>query len=91
MNYTSSSWFPLKNFTKSPVHGDWSVGPTHFNSFKDIITGKTIKKYSTVFWNREKHNATLTLETYQNIIKSGDQEGLKKLKELELPTDIKVY
>lgn len=54
MNYTSSSWFPLKNFTKSHVHKDWSVGPTHFNSFKDIITGKTIKKYSTVFWNREK-------------------------------------
>lgn len=90
MNYTSTSWFPLKNFTRSQVHHDWSVGATKFDRFKDVITGKTIRKFSTVFWNREKHNATITLETYQNIIKSGDQEGLKKLKELELPTDIKL-
>lgn len=87
----TSSWFPVRNFTKSSVNRDWMMGSTRFKKCKDAIDpSHDIREYETVFWNRSMNNATISLETYRKIQETKNPELLEKLREYELPIDIKV-
>lgn len=87
MNYTSSSWFPLKNFTKSPLHKDWMLGATKWKGLVDSVTGKPLKHLETVFWNRTL-NANVSYEEYRRV--RNDPAFTDRLTELGLPLDIRV-
>ena len=89
MRYTNTSWFPLKNFCKKPIHRDYMLGANKYRGLKDSITGQAIKYLETVFWNRTL-NVNVKLDTYNSILSSGDIEGLNKLNELGLSDDIKI-
>lgn len=84
-----SSWFPVKNFTKSGCHFDWMLGATKFFGIKDFLTSKNIPKMTTVLWNRT-FNANISLETYKEIQKTKDPKMIEKCKEIGLPLDIRV-
>jgi len=85
----NSSWFPLKRFTHSPVHFDWTMGISNWVGIKDAITGKPIGRFTTVFWNRTK-GLNVSLESYNMARKSKDPLMIETLKKLELPTDIEL-
>lgn len=84
-----SSWFPVKNFTKSGCHFDWMLGATKFFGIKDFLTSKNIPKMATVLWNRT-FNANISLETYKELQKTKDPKMIEKCKEIGLPLDIRV-
>lgn len=84
-----SSWFPVKNFTKSGCHFDWMLGATKFFGIKDFLTSKNIPKMATVLWNRT-FNANISLETYKELQKTKDPKMIEKCKEIGLPMDIRV-
>jgi hypothetical protein len=85
----SSSWFPVKNFTKSGCHFDWMLGATKFFGIRDFLTSKNIPKMATVLWNRT-FNANISLETYKELQKTKDPKMIEKCKEIGLPLDIRV-
>ena len=87
---SGSSWTPLAKFTKTGCHYDWMLGATKYYGTRDALTGRPIPRFETVFWNRTLC-ATITLDSYERAVKSGDEERLKKLKDLGLPTDVKLY
>lgn len=86
----SSSWTPLAKYTKSECHFDWMLGATKFYGTRDALTGRPIPRFETVFWNRTLC-ATITLDSYERAVRSGDPERLKKLEGLGLPADVKLY
>lgn len=88
-NY-SKSWYPAKLFTKSPIGKDWMIGPGKYSTYKDGLFGTPIKMYETVLWNRSLKNMSISLENYYAAVKSNDETLLNKLKEIELPLDIKL-
>ena len=85
-----SSWFPLKNFTKTGCHFDWMMGVTKFRGVRDFLDPlKIIPTNATVFWNRTL-GANVALDTYQEAVRKKDPEVLKKCEEIGLPLDIDV-
>lgn len=89
-NKYANSWFPAKNFTKSSIGKDWMIGPGKCSTYKDGLYGTPIKKYETVLWNRSLNNMSISLENYYKAVKSNDETLLAKLKDIELPLDIKL-
>lgn len=85
----NSSWFPVKNFTKSGCHFDWMMGATKFCGVKDFLTNEMIPKMATVFWNRTL-NANVALSTYENVRAKKDPAMVEKCKSIGLPLDIRV-
>ena len=90
MNYTSSSWFPLKNFTKSNCHKDYMVGVSKWKCKDYLYPDKTINPYDTVIWNRSLGNISISLQNYHDAIKSNNEDVMNKMKEINLPFDIKM-
>lgn len=90
MRFNNSSWFPLKNFTKSSCHFDWMLGVTRFKGVKDFLDpNKTIKPMETVLWNRTL-NANIALSTYNEMRSTSDEMIKGKFKEIGLPLDVRV-
>ena len=86
----SSSWFPLKRFTKSRCHFDWMLGVTKFKGVRDFLfPAKTIVMDETVLWNRTL-NANISLESYRKAQETNDPELVKKCEEVGLPMDVRV-
>lgn len=88
MRYTSSSWFPLKNFCNGKCHFDYMMGVCKWHGVKDALTGTIIRPMETVFWNRTLGNITIGLQNYLKVRK--DPLYADKMKSLELPDNIKV-
>lgn len=90
MKFNSSSWFPLKNFTKSSCHFDWMLGVTKFRGVKDFMDpSKTISPMETVLWNRTL-NANIALSTYNKLKSSTDETVKSKFHSIGLPLDVRV-
>lgn len=90
MRFNNSSWFPLKNFTKSACHFDWMLGVTRFKGVKDFMNpSKTIGVMETVLWNRTL-NANISLNTYNEMKNTTDENIKKKFHEIGLPLDVRV-
>lgn len=90
MRFNSSSWFPLRNFTKSSCHFDWMLGVTKFKGVKDFLNPKkTITPMETVLWNRTL-NANIALSTYNEMKNSTDETIKSKFHEIGLPLDVRV-
>ena len=88
--FNRSSWFPLRNFTKTGCHFDWMMGATRFFGVKDFLfPSKTLVKNETVFWNRTL-NANIALSSYQEVQRSGDPDLVRKCEEIGLPMDVRV-
>lgn len=90
----TSSFFPLCNFTKSPISENWMMGVTNYAHTKDYCTGKNIPRNQTFFWladplNRRNGKA-IAFETYLTAIRNKKRcaEYIKKFEELGLPLDI---
>jgi len=88
MRYTSSSWFPLKNFTKTGCEKDWMVGCCQWKGVKDALTGRGLKWLETVFWNRSMGNLSIGLQDYLKARE--DPKMQPQLERLGLPLDIKI-
>ena len=89
MKYNTSSWFPVKRFTRSPCHFDWMFGPTRFSTACDYLAGRKIARDETVLWNRTL-NLNIALDSYRKAQSTRDPKMLDKLAEAGLPLDIKL-
>ena len=90
MKFNSSSWFPLKNFTRSPCHFDWMLGVTRFRGVRDFLDPmRTIRPNETVLWNRTL-DANISLDTYRRVRASRDPDAVGKCRRLGLPLDARV-
>ena len=88
MNYgNTSSWYPVKRFTKSPCHFDWMFGPTKFRNTVDFLTGRKIQMCETVLWNRTL-NLNIALDSYRAAQRNPTPTARQKLADAGLPLDI---
>lgn len=88
LNFTNSSWFPLNKFTKTGCHHDYMMGVSGWKGkIIDAISGRKIKPYQTVFWNREL-GINVSYDSYCDAVKDPSKHDI--LKKLELPLDIKI-
>lgn len=85
----NSSWFPVRNFTKSRCHFDWMMGATKFCGVRDFLTNEVIPRMATVFWNRTL-NANVALSTYESVRNGKNPEMVEKCRKIGLPLDIRV-
>lgn len=89
MSKIKNSWFPAYKFSKDiNCNRDWQIGVSSWKC-KDYLTGSTINPFTTVFWSRIFNNASISLDTYNEVVKNKDPKILEKMKSIGLPLDIK--